>query len=91
VVEWKNEKLYLVREVAALLGVSRQSVHAWLRSGKMGGRLLGSGMRAVSEADIDAFVAGAPASPNRPRTDARRARQQAAAAERVARILGGKP
>jgi excisionase family DNA binding protein len=91
VVEWRDEKLYSVREAAGLLKLDRGHVHNLVKAGKLGGRLLPNGRYKVSEADIDAFLAGVPAVAPKGRTDAQRRRAREAAGRELDRLLGSKP
>lgn len=49
-------KVYTVREVAALLGISRESVFALLRTGQLRSILIGKRGRRVTDTQLDAYL-----------------------------------
>jgi excisionase family DNA binding protein len=91
VVEWRGEQLYSVREAAAILGMDPTYAHTLIRQGKLGARVLGSGRRAVSSADLDAYLTGTPAAGGpKARTPAQRQRDRERASRELDRLLGGR-
>lgn len=61
-------KLFKVMEVAALLGISRESVFGLLRTGQLGSVLIGKRGRRVTVGQLDAYLASLEGQP----TDGRR-------------------
>jgi excisionase family DNA binding protein len=51
------EKLLKVREVAARLGVSRQTVSKYIRDGQLKAQELGPRSTRIAESEIDRFLA----------------------------------
>jgi excisionase family DNA binding protein len=49
-------KVFKVKEVAALLGISRESVFALLRTGQLGSILIGKRGRRVTSRQLDAYI-----------------------------------
>lgn len=54
-IEWKGEKLYLVREVAEIVQRSIPQVHAWIVAGKLQARDV-AGVRYIAESEIDRLL-----------------------------------
>ena len=51
------EKSYTPAEVAEMLGVSRQTVYNWMKSGKLKAHKLGGTIR-INESDLKEFTGG---------------------------------
>lgn len=60
-----EERLFSVAEVAERLGMSRDTVGEWLRSGRLKGRRIGRFWR-VQASDLDTFITNPPPLPRRP-------------------------
>jgi excisionase family DNA binding protein len=60
--EVEGIRLYTTAEVADLLGVTRQTVRAYIKTKALPAKRFGKGF-SVTGADLKAFVLGAPATP----------------------------
>jgi excisionase family DNA binding protein len=49
-------KVYRVREVAAILDISREQVFALLRTGELGSILIGKRGRRITDVQLDAYL-----------------------------------
>ena len=50
------ERFYAVREAAAALRVSEQTIRAWLRSGKLRGSRAGERRRVIRESELQRLI-----------------------------------
>lgn len=63
-------KLFTVKEVAALLGISRDSVFGLLRTGQLRSVLIGKRGRRVTPAQLNAYITALENNPSHEHSDA---------------------